>query len=98
MIKILTHSVLLTLPRLKCNLLGSNSSQTALDGYGDCVLSFGPTAEEFVTYAGVLEARAPTEPPITTNNSGVLLVTSKTDTMSEVTDLFVKVSAHRRPE
>ena len=38
--------------------------QTALDGYADCVLATAPTSEEFDTYAGVLEARASTEPPI----------------------------------
>lgn len=38
--------------------------QTALDGYADCVLATDPTPEEFDTYAGVLEARTSTEPPI----------------------------------
>ncbi|MBP1923433.1 putative Zn finger protein [Halorubrum alkaliphilum] len=38
--------------------------QTALDGYADCVLATDPTPEEFDTYAGVLERRATTEPPI----------------------------------
>ena len=38
--------------------------QTALDGYADCVLATDPTPEEFDTYAGVLEARATTEPRI----------------------------------
>ena len=38
--------------------------QTALDGYADCVLATDPTPEEFETYAGVLEARTSTEPPI----------------------------------
>jgi len=38
--------------------------QTALDGYADCVLATDPSPEEFDTYAGVLEARATTEPPI----------------------------------
>jgi len=38
--------------------------QTALDGYADCVLAADPTAEEFDTYAGVLEARASTDPPV----------------------------------
>jgi uncharacterized Zn finger protein len=38
--------------------------QTALDGYADCVLATDPSPEEFDTYAGVLEARASTEPPI----------------------------------
>jgi uncharacterized Zn finger protein len=38
--------------------------QTALDGYADCVLATEPTPEEFDTYAGVLEARASTEPPV----------------------------------
>ena len=38
--------------------------QTALDGYADCILATDPTPEEFDTYAGVLEARASTEPPI----------------------------------
>jgi uncharacterized Zn finger protein len=38
--------------------------QRALDGYADCVLATDPTPEEFDTYAGVLEARATTEPRI----------------------------------
>jgi uncharacterized Zn finger protein len=38
--------------------------QTALDGYADCVLATDPGPEEFDTYAGVLEARATTEPRI----------------------------------
>lgn len=38
--------------------------QTALDGYADCVLATDPSPDEFDTYAGVLEARATTEPPI----------------------------------
>jgi len=38
--------------------------QRALDGYADCILATDPTPEEFDTYAGVLEARATTEPPI----------------------------------
>jgi uncharacterized Zn finger protein len=38
--------------------------QTALDGYTDCVLATDPGAEEFDRYAGVLEARATTEPRI----------------------------------
>jgi len=38
--------------------------QTAIDGYADCILATDPTPEEFDTYAGVLEARASTEPPI----------------------------------
>jgi len=38
--------------------------QTALDGYADCVLATDPSPEEFDTYAGVLEARATTEPRI----------------------------------
>lgn len=38
--------------------------QRALDGYADCVLATDPNPEEFDTYAGVLEARASTEPPI----------------------------------
>lgn len=38
--------------------------QTALDGYADCILATDPTPEEFETYAGVLEARTSTEPPI----------------------------------
>jgi len=38
--------------------------QTALDGYAVCVLATDPTLEEFDTYAGVLEARATTEPRI----------------------------------
>ncbi|ELZ38484.1 SWIM zinc finger domain-containing protein [Halorubrum distributum JCM 10247] len=35
--------------------------QTALDGYIDCVLAADPNAEDFETYAGVLETRASTE-------------------------------------
>jgi uncharacterized Zn finger protein len=38
--------------------------QTAIEGYADCVLATNPTPKEFDTYAGVLEARASTEPPI----------------------------------
>ena len=38
--------------------------ETALDGYANCVLAADPTAEEFDTYAGVLEARASTDPPV----------------------------------
>jgi len=38
--------------------------QTALEGYADCVLATDPSPEEFDTYAGVLEARAASEPPI----------------------------------
>jgi uncharacterized Zn finger protein len=38
--------------------------QRAIDGYVDCVLATDPTPREFDTYAGVLEARASTEPPI----------------------------------
>lgn len=38
--------------------------QRALDGYADCILATDPNPEEFDTYAGVLEARASTEPPI----------------------------------
>jgi len=38
--------------------------QRAIDGYADCVLATDPSPEEFDTYAGVLEARASTEPPI----------------------------------
>ncbi len=38
--------------------------QRALDGYADCILATDPTPEEFDTYAGVLEARTTTEPPI----------------------------------
>ena len=38
--------------------------QTAVEGYADCVLATNPTPKEFDTYAGVLEARASTEPPI----------------------------------
>jgi uncharacterized Zn finger protein len=38
--------------------------QTALDGYVDCVLATDPSPEEFDTYAGVLETRAMTDPPI----------------------------------
>jgi uncharacterized Zn finger protein len=38
--------------------------QRAIDGYADCVLATDPTPEEFDRYAGVLEARASTEPPV----------------------------------
>ena len=38
--------------------------QRALDSYADCILATDPSPEEFDTYAGVLEARASTEPPI----------------------------------
>lgn len=38
--------------------------QTAIEGYADCILATDPTPEEFDTYAGVLEARASTEPAI----------------------------------
>jgi uncharacterized Zn finger protein len=38
--------------------------QTAIEGYADCVLATDPSPDEFDTYAGVLEARASTEPPI----------------------------------
>ena len=38
--------------------------QTAIEGYADCILATDPTPEEFDTYAGVLEARTATEPPI----------------------------------
>jgi uncharacterized Zn finger protein len=38
--------------------------QRAIEGYADCVLATDPSPEEFDTYAGVLEARASTEPPI----------------------------------
>ncbi len=38
--------------------------QRAIDGYADCVLATDPTPNEFDTYAGVLEARTTTEPPI----------------------------------
>ncbi|THE66707.1 hypothetical protein D8Y22_00830 [Salinadaptatus halalkaliphilus] len=38
--------------------------QRALDSYADCILATDPTPEEFDTYAGVLEARTTTEPPI----------------------------------
>ena len=38
--------------------------QRAIDGYGDCVLATDPSPKEFETYAGVLEARATSEPPI----------------------------------
>ncbi len=38
--------------------------QTAIDGYADCVLAIDPTPEEFDTYAGVLEARASTDPAL----------------------------------
>ncbi|MCQ4334108.1 hypothetical protein KM295_11580 [Natronomonas sp. F2-12] len=38
--------------------------QTAIDGYADCILATDPTPEEFDRYAGVLEARATSEPPI----------------------------------
>ncbi|MEF8882114.1 MAG: hypothetical protein V5A34_06285 [Halapricum sp.] len=42
----------------------AQTMQRALDGYADCVLATDPTPEEFDTYAGVLEARATTEPRI----------------------------------
>jgi uncharacterized Zn finger protein len=38
--------------------------QWALDGYVECVLATDPDPEAFDTYAGVLEARATTEPRI----------------------------------
>lgn len=38
--------------------------QRAIDGYADCVLTTDPTPAEFDTYAGVLEARTMTEPPL----------------------------------
>ena len=38
--------------------------QTALDGYADCILATTPSPEEFDTFAGVLEARTSTDPPI----------------------------------
>jgi len=38
--------------------------QRALDDYADCVLATDPCPEEFDTYAGVLEARATTDPRI----------------------------------
>lgn len=38
--------------------------QRAVDGYADCVLATDPSPEEFETYAGVLEVRATSEPPI----------------------------------
>jgi uncharacterized Zn finger protein len=38
--------------------------QRALDGYVECVLATDPDPEAFDTYAGVLEARATTEPRI----------------------------------
>jgi len=38
--------------------------QTALDGYADCVLATDPNPSEFDTYAGVLEARTNSDPPI----------------------------------
>ena len=38
--------------------------QRALDGYADCVLATDPTSEEFDRFAGVLEERASSEPPI----------------------------------
>jgi len=38
--------------------------QNAIEGYADCVLATDPGPEEFDTYAGVLEARATSEPPI----------------------------------
>lgn len=38
--------------------------QRALDGYADCVLATEPDPEAFDRYAGVLETRASTEPPI----------------------------------
>jgi len=38
--------------------------QRALDGYTNCVLATEPTPAEFDTYAGVIEARTTTDPPI----------------------------------
>ncbi len=38
--------------------------QRAIDGYTGCILATDPTSEEFDTYAGVLQARTMTEPPI----------------------------------
>jgi len=40
--------------------------QRALDGYADCVFATEPTPAEFDTYAGVIEARTTTDPPINT--------------------------------
>lgn len=41
--------------------------QRAIDGYADCVLATDPSPEEFETYAGVLEARATSEPALNSN-------------------------------
>ena len=41
--------------------------QTAIEGYADCVLATDPGPEEFDTYAGVLEARATSEPALNSN-------------------------------
>ena len=41
--------------------------QRAIDGYADCVLATEPTPSEFDTYAGVIEARTMTDPPINTD-------------------------------
>ncbi len=41
--------------------------QRALDGYTNCVLATEPTPAEFDTYAGVIEARTTTDPPINTD-------------------------------
>lgn len=38
--------------------------QAALDGYVDCVLAADPEPEAFDTYAGVLEERASSDPPV----------------------------------
>ncbi|ATW88194.1 SWIM zinc finger protein [Halohasta litchfieldiae] len=40
--------------------------QRGLDGYANCVLATDPTPAEFDTYAGVVEARTMTDPPINT--------------------------------
>ena len=42
----------------------ARTMQRAIDGYADCLLATDPTPEQFDTYAGVLEARTMTEPPI----------------------------------
>lgn len=38
--------------------------QSAIDGYIDCVLATDPGPEEFERYAGVLEERAASDPPV----------------------------------
>ena len=55
--------------------------QRALDGYADCVLATDPTSEEFDRFAGVLEERASSEPPINTSSSGAHSTTSKINTI-----------------